>query len=68
MGNGRAEWAFGCAYRIRVDPLRVVGRLGEPIDALLVDLEPLGRPELLADQVRQRAHAGPQRTTLAAHV
>ena len=51
-----------------LDPLRVVGRLGEPIDALLVDLEPLGRPELLADQVCQRAHAGPQRTTLAAHV
>jgi hypothetical protein len=65
-----------------VDPLRVVRRQSELVDPRLVYLEPLGRAELLPEQLRECAHpvgfssfdmaappgAAPQRTVLAAHV
>ena len=76
MGNRRAERALGSTLRVDVDPLVVAGRVREAVDPLLVDLQPLGRAELLSDQVCEAAHvvlvsccrAGPQRTVLAAQV
>ena len=46
-----AERPVGRARRIDVDPLVVTRRVCERVDALLGDLEPLGRLELLADQI-----------------
>jgi hypothetical protein len=62
--DGRAERAVRGGFGIDVDPLVVAGRLRERVDLLLRDVDPAGRPELVA-----RLHsAGPQRTTVAAHV
>ena len=47
----RAERAVGGALRVDVDPLVVVGCVGERVDALLGHLEPVRRPELLAHQI-----------------
>ena len=49
MRDRGAERACGCSLRVDVDPLRIVGRLGETVDALLLDLAPLGE-ELLPDE------------------
>ena len=43
-----AERATGRALRVDVDPLMVVGGVGEHIDAVLCDLEPLRRTDLAA--------------------
>jgi hypothetical protein len=36
-----------------VDPLVVARQLGERVDLLLRDLDPVGRPDRLADQLAQ---------------
>ena len=77
MRDGGPERAVRSTHGVDMDPLRVVGGSRELVDPLLRDLEPLGRAELLADQVCKAAHRASssplrsgrlQRTTLAAHV
>ena len=53
MGDRCAERAGGGALGVDVDPLRVVGRLGETVDALLLDLAP-----------RRRASSSPTRSRI----
>ena len=56
----------GGALDVDVDPLVVAGRVGERVDPLLVDLEPLAGAELLADrggdlvEGGERAHGAPR--------
>ena len=38
---------------VDVDPLVVAGRVGEPVDAVLVDGDPVAGAELLADGARR---------------
>src|SRR5579863_9816932 len=44
--HGRPEWTFGGSFGIDVDPLVVVGRIGEEIDPFLVDCVPWTRAEV----------------------
>ena len=67
MRDRAAERACRRALRVDVDPLVVAGRVGERVDPLLRDLEPLARAELEPRLQVVDPHA-PQRTTLAAHV
>ena len=53
MGDGGAEGAVLGLLRVDVDPLMVARRLGEQIDAALIDLEPVALSEVLADGVEQ---------------
>src|SRR5690606_41489303 len=39
--------------RVGVDPLVIAGRVGEPVDLVLGDVEPLSGAELLAHRVQQ---------------
>ena len=48
MRDRPAERAAGRTLRIDVDPLMVIGGVREQIDALLCDLQPIGRTELAA--------------------
>src|SRR3954463_16332811 len=60
MRDRAAERRIPGALAIDVDPLEVVDRLGEGVDALLRDLEPGRDADFLADavlQVLQRRHA-----------
>ena len=70
MRDRRSERPRGSALGIRVNPLRIVGRGRERVDALLGHLSPRGRPELVAGELREHAHpaAVPQRKAVAAHV
>jgi hypothetical protein len=52
--DGAAEGAGGGPLGIDMDPLRVVCRAGELVDALLRDRKPASRTELRADEVGQR--------------
>ena len=45
------------AHRVDVDPLAVAGRLGEAVDARLVDRDPVADADLLADPIGQIAEA-----------
>ena len=56
MGDRRAERSLGGALGVDVDPLRIVGRRCEGVDALLRHLDPRRRPELDADEVAEPAH------------
>jgi hypothetical protein len=47
VSDGAAEGALLGALGVDVDPLIVTRGLGEAVDALLVDLEPLARAEVL---------------------
>jgi len=50
VGNGCAIRAFGPGpLDIDMDLLVVTGRVGESIDAVLIDSNPLGDAEFLAD-------------------
>ncbi len=65
MRDRRSEGPFGRPLGIDVDPLRVVGRRRERVDALLRDVEPRRRAELASDEVarsrsRRRLHSGPK--------
>src|SRR4051794_35677195 len=51
MGDGAAERAGRSALDVDVDPLVVTGGVGEPIHAVLVDLQPVAAAELLTGQV-----------------
>ena len=57
MRNGRTKRASCGTLRIDVNPLLVVGGLGEGIDALLVDQHRLAARELLAHQRRKIGQA-----------
>jgi hypothetical protein len=46
VGDRSAEGARGRALGVDVDPLVVLGRVGEEVHAVLRDLEPLGGTEL----------------------
>ena len=48
MRDPPAERAVRRTLGIDVDPLMVIGGVGEQIDALLRDLQPIGGPELTA--------------------
>ena len=50
---GRIRDSRAARPRIDVDPLVVAARLGELVDALLGDLEPVARRDLAADPVRE---------------
>jgi AcrR family transcriptional regulator len=52
-----AEGARGGLLRVDMDPLVVAGGLREQIDALLVDLQPVGVPQLLAHRRLQVVRA-----------
>ncbi len=49
MRDGGAERALLRLLGIDVNPLVVAGRLGELVDPLLLDLQPVGVPQLLTD-------------------
>ena len=49
VGDGAAEGPRLRALHVDVDPLVVAGRVGEPVDPVLLDRDPLRGPELLAD-------------------
>src|SRR6202000_882039 len=57
VGHRAAERALGGALRIDVDPLVVLGVVGEAVDPLLVDLEPVAGADLLADRGFEVSHA-----------
>src|SRR3954447_21698646 len=63
--DGPSEGPRLGALDVDVDPLVVVGGVGELVDTLLGDLEPVGGPDLLADRgfelsdVGEGAHVGP---------
>ena len=51
MRDGLAAGHLGLgALDIDVDPLEIPGRLGEQIDLLLADVDPLADADLVADQ------------------
>ena len=54
MGDRRTEGAFLRALDVDMDPLVIVGRIGELVDAVLGDLEPLAGTEILADRLLER--------------
>ena len=53
MSDGAAERPLRRPLLVDVDPLVVVGGVGEQVDAVLVDLEPVAGPEV-------RTHGGGQ--------
>ena len=54
MGDGAAEGAFASgALRVEVNPLLIAGAMGELIDARLVEKDPRGDADLLADMLGQ---------------
>ena len=55
MRDRRAERSGCRALDVDVDPLVVVRRIRERLDATLVDGEPLARSEGRADGIRQRS-------------
>ena len=55
MGDGAAEGSEPGALRVDVDELVVAGRLGEPVDHVLGDLDPVA-DLLLADPVLHLVH------------
>ena len=52
MGDGAAERSGGRALDVDVDPLVVAGGLGERVDAVLLDGQPVAGAEVLADGSR----------------
>ncbi|MNE33622.1 hypothetical protein D3C80_1273050 [compost metagenome] len=48
MGDGAAEGSLLGSFRIDVDELMVFCAIGELVDALLIDGEPLGVAQILA--------------------
>jgi hypothetical protein len=46
MCDCSAEWAIGRPLRVDVDPLVVVGGIGEQVDPVLADLQPLSGTQL----------------------
>src|SRR5262245_65716176 len=57
MGDRPPEWTL--AFRtldIDVDPLPIAGAGGKGVDAILIDRDPAGRPELAADELRRARH------------
>jgi hypothetical protein len=51
MGDGASERTGRRLLRLDVDPLMVVGGVGEGINPILGDLEPVTDPDLGVDQV-----------------
>ena len=52
MGDGlAARHVRPRALRVEMDPLAVFGRLGEPVDPVLVDLNPVADAEFLTDPI-----------------
>ena len=59
MRDRGLERRFGCGARgIDVNPLAIVGRLGEPIDPLLCDLNPVADGDLLTEAIAQGGEVG----------
>ena len=58
MSDGAAEGSGGGSLGVDVDPLVVVGGIGEGVHAFLVDGQPLGGAELLADSAGDLLEAG----------
>ena len=58
MGDGAAERPRRRAVDVDVDPLVVAGRLGELVDPVLLDGQPLAGAEILADRVGELVEAG----------
>src|SRR6201999_1989499 len=57
VSHGSSERPGRGALRVDVDPLVVLGVVGEAVDPLLVDLEPAGGADLLAHRGFQLGHA-----------
>ena len=57
MGDRRAEWSGGRTLGVDVDPLVIVGGVGERVDPILADLPPFAVSEMRADQSAQLVHA-----------
>jgi hypothetical protein len=58
VGDGGAERTVGGTGRVHMDPLVVAGGLGEQVDPLLVDLDPVAGPDLGADGGGQLGRGG----------
>jgi hypothetical protein len=57
VSNRPAEWAFAPrALDIDVDPLPIASAGCEPVDPALADRDPLGRPDLAANELRRCRH------------
>jgi hypothetical protein len=53
MGNRLAKRAFGRLFDINVNPLMIVGALGELVDPFLIDQDPIAHPDPLTHQTLQ---------------
>ena len=51
MGDGAAEWGLGGLDRVDVDELMIAGGFCEQVDTRLVDGEPFGTSQFLADVI-----------------
>jgi len=51
VGDGAAEGCLGGLLGVDMDELVVAGTVGEPIHALLIDGQPFGMAQFLADVV-----------------
>ncbi|MNF83802.1 hypothetical protein D3C84_661340 [compost metagenome] len=49
VGNGAAKWRLRGFDRVDVNELIITGGFGEQVDAFLIDGEPFGTSEFLAD-------------------
>ncbi len=61
VGDRAAQGAPRCPFRVDVDPLAVLGRRGESVDALLGDREPVGETHLPAGHGLELPQAQPVR-------
>ena len=50
VGDGFAKRALRRPFDIDMNPLMIVGAIGELIDAVLIDYQPVAYPDLLSDQ------------------
>ncbi len=50
MRDGRAERTFGSTSRVDMDPLMVAGGVGELVDPVLGDLQPIAGSEVGANR------------------
>ena len=48
MCDGAAEWAILCLFGVHVNPVPVLGGIGEHVDLFLRDFMPLARSDALS--------------------
>ena len=51
MGNCRTEWRLRRALRVQMNVLVIASRIGELINALLIDYYPISEADFFTDKV-----------------